>query len=347
MARHDACPDEIGGRRAGRAKQNLEPQMTGTPDPSLPLRLTQREMIAADIHRFEFRRADGSELPPFTAGAHIAVQVPNGAVRKYSLCNDPAERDRYVIAVKREAPGTGGSASLIDAAKPGDELLVTPPVNDFELPRNAQNFILIAGGIGITPLMAMIREIASEDGKTFKLYYCTRSQETTAFRDELSGPEFKGKVVIHHDGGDPERMFDLWPVLEERKNRAHVYCCGPRALMESVRDMSGHWPQTAVHFESFVEGKVAKPDDKPFTVKLARSGEVIDVPVGVTILDALRASGHDAPSSCESGTCGTCRTTLLEGEADHRDLVLGEHERGNAIMICVSRAKSPQLVIDR
>jgi phthalate 4,5-dioxygenase reductase subunit len=321
--------------------------MTGTPAPSLALRLTEREMIAADIHRFEFRLPDGGELPPFTAGAHIAVQVPNGAVRKYSLCNDPAERERYVIAVKRETAGTGGSASLIDAAKSGDDLPITPPVNDFELPRNARNFIFIAGGIGITPIMAMIREITAEDGKTFKLYYCTRSREATAFREELSAPEFKGKVVMHHDGGDPERVLDLWPALEERRNLAHIYCCGPRALMESVRDMSGHWPQTAVHFESFVEGKVAQPDDKPFTVKLARSGEVIEVPVGVTILDAVRAAGHDAPSSCESGTCGTCRTALLEGEADHRDLVLGEHERANNIMICVSRARSAQLVIDR
>jgi len=321
--------------------------MTGTPAPSLTLRLTDRKAIAADIHRFELRLPEGGELPPFTAGAHISVQVPNGALRKYSLCNDPGERERYVIAVKRETPGTGGSASLIDTAKPGDELSVAPPVNDFALPANARNFIFIAGGIGITPIMAMIREITAEDGKSFKLYYCTRSRETTAFRDELSAPEFKGKVVIHHDGGDPERMFDLWPVLEERKNLAHVYCCGPRALMESVRDMSGHWPPSAVHFESFVEGKVAKPNDKPFTVKLARSGEVIEVPVGVTILDALRAAGHEAPSSCESGTCGTCRTTLIAGEADHRDLVLSEHEHANTIMICVSRAKSPQLIIDR
>jgi phthalate 4,5-dioxygenase reductase subunit len=328
-------------------KPSTEPSMTETPAPSLVLRLTQRETIAADIHRFELRLPDGGELPPFTAGAHIAVQTPNGTMRKYSLCNDPLERERYVIAIKREMPGTGGSASLIDAAKPGDAFSVTPPVNDFALPGNARTFIFIAGGIGITPIMAMIREIGSEGGKTFKLYYCTRSPEATAFREELSGPEFKGKVVIHHDGGDPQRMLDLWPVLEERKNLAHVYCCGPRALMESVRDMSGHWPQSAVHFESFVEGKVAKPDDKPFTVKLARSGEVIEVPVGVTILDALRAAGHAAPSSCESGTCGTCRTALLEGEADHRDLVLGEHERSNTIMICVSRAKSPQLVIDR
>jgi phthalate 4,5-dioxygenase reductase subunit len=149
MARHDACPDEIGGRRAGRAKQNLEPQMTGTPASSLPLRLTQREMIAADIHRFEFRRADGSELPPFTAGAHIAVQVPNGAVRKYSLCNDPAERDRYVIAVKREAPGTGGSASLIDAAKPGDEDEIPRIARQFEIVDRRRDRQVVAGLRGV------------------------------------------------------------------------------------------------------------------------------------------------------------------------------------------------------
>jgi phthalate 4,5-dioxygenase reductase subunit len=117
--------------------------------------------------------------------------------------------------------------------------------------------------------------------------------------------------------------------------------------MESVRDMSGHWPRSAVHFEAFTEPKKAKPEDKPFTVKLARSGNVVEVPVGTTILEAIRASGHEAPSSCESGTCGTCRTKLIEGEADHRDLVLADNERDDNIMICVSRAKSPQLVIDR
>ncbi len=322
--------------------------MTVAPDTApLSLTITRKDEIARGIHLFELRDAKGGELPAFTAGGHIGLRTPNGLLRKYSLSNDPAERDRYVIAIQREANGRGGSAALVDATKVGDTLTATPPVNDFPLPERATDFIFIAGGIGITPILAMIRRLQALPDKRFKLYYCTRSQEMTAFHAELSAPELKGKVVIHHDDGDPSRALDLWPILEERKNRAHVLCCGPRGLMQAVRDMSGHWPGAAVHFEAFSEPERTKPDDTPFLVKLAKTGEEIEVPVGTTILEALRARGHEVPSSCETGTCGTCRTRLLEGEADHRDLVLAEHERASAIMICVSRARSPKLVIDR
>jgi len=316
-----------------------------TPE-NLTLRIDRKEEIASGIWLFELRRADGGELPAFTAGAHITLRVPNGMLRKYSLCNDPAERERYVVAVKRENPGRGGSNSLIDKSKTGDAVAVTGPVNDFGLPPRAQDFLFIAGGIGITPIMAMIRQVQTE-GKKFRLYYCARAPEATAFLNELSAPEFQGKVVIHHDQGDPSRAFDFWPVLEERKNREHLYCCGPRPLMEAVRDMTGHWSSAAVHFEAFSDAETHKPDDTPFQVKLVRSGDVVEVPTDKTILEVLRGKGLDVPSSCESGTCGTCRTKLLDGEADHRDLVLAEHERASNIMICVSRAKSPLIVIDR
>ncbi|MGD9767635.1 MAG: 2Fe-2S iron-sulfur cluster-binding protein [Pseudolabrys sp.] len=320
--------------------------MTAT-QPTLALNLLQRDEVAANIHQFVFESATNDDLPPFTAGAHIALQVPNGALRKYALCGDPADGAHYSILVRREDGGSGGTASLIDQARAGTTFAAVPPVNDFELPRNAQNLILIAGGIGIAPIMAMVRQLAAEPGKSFKLYYLVRSRDVAAFSDELAAPEFKGKVVVHYDGDNPDKYFDFWPVLETRKDRAHIYCCGPREMMEAVRDMSGHWPHTAVHFMSFVDAAAAKADDKPFTVKLAKSGDVVEVPVGTTILEALRAAGHEAPSSCESGTCGTCRTKLIEGEADHRDLVLTDDERASNIMICVSRAKSPQLVIDR
>jgi phthalate 4,5-dioxygenase reductase component len=315
--------------------------------PANRLRLARRAQIAKDIFELEFRRADATDLPAFTAGAHIQIQVPNELVRKYSLCNDPAERQRYVIAVKHETGGRGGSRSLIQEAKIGDDLLVSEPVNNFGLSKRTQAFVLIAGGIGITPIMSMIRQLESEPEKQFKLYYCTRTPEVTAFHDELSAPELRTKVKIHHDEGDPNKSLDLWPILEERRNLAHLYCCGPRALMEAIRDMSGHWPPSAVHFEAFGDAETHKTDDRPFTIKLARSGEIIAVPAGQTILEAMRTRGFDAPSSCESGTCGTCRTRLLSGEADHRDLVLSDNERGNQIMICVSRARSAQLVIDR
>ena len=312
----------------------------------LPLRVMRNDKIADGIHILEFRDAGGQPLPEFSAGAHIAIQAPNGLLRKYSLCNDPAERDRYLVAIKREANGRGGSCNLIDNTKAGDELMVAPPVNDFGLPPRAQDFLFIAGGIGITPIMAMIREVLRQ-GKRFRLFYCSRSPETTAFLDELSAPEFKDQVTIHYDQGDPARSLDLKPVLAERKNREHLYCCGPRPLMEAVRAMTDHWSSTAVHFEAFSEAETHKPTDKPFKLRLARSGEVLDVPTTKTILEVLRDHGLEVPSSCETGTCGTCRTKLVAGEADHRDLVLAEHERADTIMICVSRAKSDEITIDR
>jgi phthalate 4,5-dioxygenase reductase subunit len=310
------------------------------------LRVTRNDRIADGINLLEFRDAGGKELPAFTAGAHIAIRTPNGLLRKYSLCNDPAERDRYLVAIKREASGRGGSINLIDAVKAGDELMTTAPINDFGLPQRAQDFLFIAGGIGITPMMAMIREVLAQ-GKRFRLYYCSRSPETTAFRDELSGPEFAGKVTIHYDQGDPSCSLDLKPILAERKNREHLYCCGPRPLMEAVRLMTDHWSPTAVHFEAFSEAETHKADDKPFKVKLARSGKVLEVPTTKTILEVLRDQGLEVPSSCETGTCGTCRTKMLTGVADHRDLVLAEHERTDTIMICVSRALSDEITIDR
>jgi phthalate 4,5-dioxygenase reductase component len=312
----------------------------------LPLRVTRNDRIADGIHLLEFRASGGKPLPEFSAGAHIAIRAPNGLLRKYSLCNDPAERDRYLVAIKREINGRGGSCNLIDNAKAGDELMVAPPVNDFGLPPRAQDFLFIAGGIGITPIMAMIREVQRQ-GKRFRLFYCSRSPETTAFLDELSTPAFKDQVTIHYDQGDPSRSLDLKPVLAERKNREHLYCCGPRPLMEAVRNMTDHWSSAAVHFEAFSDAETHKATDKAFKVRLARSGEVIDVPTTKTILEALRDHGLEVPSSCETGTCGTCRTKLLAGEADHRDLVLAEHERAGTIMICVSRARTDEITIDR
>src|SRR5690348_3765906 len=171
---------------------------------SLSLRVTRKEEIAQDIWLFELRDPQGAALPEFTAGAHVALTLPNGLVRKYSLCNDPAEHDRYLVAVKRESPSRGGSVALIDKVSIGDALPVAPPVNDFPLPARATDFLFIAGGIGITPMMAMIHQLKAEEGKRFRLFYLTRSPELTAFRDALAGSFSGGKVVIHHDHGDPD-----------------------------------------------------------------------------------------------------------------------------------------------
>ncbi|MDI1344573.1 MAG: PDR/VanB family oxidoreductase, partial [Pseudolabrys sp.] len=312
----------------------------------MPMRVTRNEPIADGIYLLELRGAAEASLPPFTAGAHITLKTPKGLLRKYSLCNDPAERDRYQVAIKREANGRGGSLDLIDNVKAGDTLMVAPPVNDFGLPPRGQDFLFIAGGIGVTPMMAMIHELRAA-GKRFRLFYFNRTPEMTAFRERLSAAELKDSVIIHYDQGDPARSYDLKPVLKERQNREHLYCCGPRPLMEAVRAMTDHWSPTAVHFEAFSEAETHKPTDRPFNVRLGRTGKTVAVPADKTILEVLRDNGLDVPSSCETGTCGTCRTKMLEGVADHRDLVLAEHEKADTIMICVSRAKGDEITLDR
>ncbi len=249
-----------------------------------------------------------------------------------------------MLAVKREAAGRGGSVGLVDRVQAGDRLEVSAPRNLFELV-DAPRYIFVAGGIGITPILSMVHAVRAA-GRPFRLYYLTRSRAVTAFAAELSEAALTRHVTLHHDAGEPERGFDLWPVFE-KPDRAHIYCCGPRPLMDAVRDMTGHWPVSAVHFEDFGSDLVRpRADDTAFTVVLARSGAALPVPVGTSIMEVVRAHGVRVPSSCESGTCGTCRTALLEGEADHRDRVLMPSERGAAIMICVSRAKSPRLIID-
>jgi len=313
----------------------------------MALRVARAERIAEETQLFELRHPEDRGLPVFTAGSHITVRVPNGALRKYSLCNDPGERDRYVIAVKREAPGRGGSLSLVDGVKAGDLLAGSMPVNNFPLNERAASYLFIAGGIGITPIISMVRHLNSSGHGRFHLYYCARTSQATAFLEELAAPAFRRRVKIHHDNGDPAQALDLWPLLE-RPSGAHLYCCGPRAMMEAVRDMTGHWSQSTVHFESFTDATARRTaEDRSFSVRLARSGEVVEVPANQTILEALRAKGHQVPSSCESGTCGTCRTRLLGGDADHRDLVLSDAERSDNIMVCVSRARSKELIIDR
>jgi phthalate 4,5-dioxygenase reductase component len=307
-----------------------------------PLRVAQTEPVADGIQLFELRAESGGLLPAFTPGAHVNVRVPNGSYRNYSICNDPSERDRYVIAVKRDVGGRGGSISLIDNTRPGDMIDVGAPDNLFELDLSAPRYVFVAGGIGITPILSMIRLLKTTSDKPFELYYLTRCAAMTAFLDEIramAGPHHA--ITIHHDEGDPAKALDLWPIFQE-PSKAHIYCCGPRPLMDAVRDMTGHWPLPAVHFEDFGSDLVRPRDaDVPFTVRLAKSDQSFEVPVGSTILQVLRHNGFDVPSSCESGTCGTCCTTLLKGDVDHRDLFLSDKERASNIMVCVSRGQGP------
>ncbi|NPT62431.1 PDR/VanB family oxidoreductase [Paraburkholderia elongata] len=309
------------------------------------LKIAGKQQVARDIWRFELCDPSGAELPEFRAGSNLTVQVPNGSRRRYSLCNSPEERNRYVIAVKRDANGRGGSISMIDDTREGALINVSVPKNDFPLDGRAQEFILIAGGIGITPMLSMMHELRTEGLRKFRLIYVARDPEATAFLEELQGDEWRSHVKVHHDYGDVSKSFDFWSVFE-RPTKAHVYCCGPRALMDAVKDMTGHWPTGSVHFESFgVDGSVLR-ENKSFTVRLAKSGDTFEIPADRSILESLRDAGIRVPSSCESGTCGSCRTQLCSGTADHRDMVLEEEEKSGQIMVCVSRALSEELVLD-
>jgi phthalate 4,5-dioxygenase reductase subunit len=307
----------------------------------------EKRELARDTFLFELVSADGgAELPAFAAGAHTVVFTPSGLTRRYSLCNAPQERHRYQVAIKREALGMGGSISMVDEVQVGDRLMVSRPENHFALEPLAERFVFIAGGIGITPILSMVRSLC-DGARDFRLVYCTRSVDTTAFAQELADPAMSGRCVIHHDQGDPTRAYDLASLLAEPVAGTHVYCCGPGPLMQAVRNLSRQWPSGSVHFEDFGTLPAARPPtkDQSFTVQLARTGRTVAVPAGVTILEALRDQGLVVPSSCESGTCGACRTPLLAGTPEHRDFVLDEDAQ-DEIMICVSRARSEQLVLD-
>jgi len=321
--------------------------------PNTPDELAFRDLVvlaavpaARDIVRYELADPAGLPLPAFEPGAHLPVRTPAGVVRRYSLAGDPATTDRYEIAVKRDAGGRGGSASMVDTLREGARLPVAAPRNEFALHPRARRFLLIAGGIGITPMMAMMRHLAATDGRPFTLHYCTRSPGHAAFADVLEEAPFAAHVHLHHDDGDPARAFDFWPLLEKPQAGTHVYCCGPRGLMDGVRDMSGHWAFGSVHFESFGVDAALRRRDHPFRVRLGRSGACLDVPADRSILEVLRDHDVKVRSSCEAGSCGTCRTGLVAGEAEHRDFVLGPDEQATQIMVCVSRARGNELTLD-
>lgn len=303
---------------------------------------------AEDIRAYEFVDPRGGELPGFTAGSHLDVHLPNGLVRQYSLCNDPRETHRYVVAVLREPGGRGGSACMHDVVREGDDLTITVPRNNFPLHEDAKRHLLIAGGIGITPMLAMARRLTAL-AADYTLHYCTRDPEKTAFRGELTAEPFAGHVQFHHDGGDPSRGLDVRALLARVEAGTHVYCCGPAGLMHAVSEASGHWPLGTVHFEFFAaDPDIVEGPNTGFEVEIASTGAVYTVPPDKSIMDVLRAKGHDVESSCEEGLCGTCIVEVLEGEPEHRDFVLDDDEKASntLITICCSRAKGTHLKLD-
>jgi phthalate 4,5-dioxygenase reductase subunit len=308
----------------------------------LTMRVEARRPLTEQICEFTLAPLDGAELPTFEPGAHVTIETPSKAMRRYSLINDGSAPEVYKIAVKREPESRGGSASMHDEATVGTELRVEPPENDFPM-GEANEYLLIAGGIGVTPIYSMAQQLDRE-GKPFNIIYCTRSPEDTAYLDEMRAA-FGDRLLVHHDEGDPEKVYDFWDHFEEPK-KMHVYCCGPAPLMEEIEAISGHWPEGRVNFEDFKPVDVVREDDKAFDVVLEKSGKRVTVPEDRSILEALRDAGVATVSSCESGTCGTCKTRLLSGEVDHRDMVLMDEEKSENIMICVSRAKEGELVLD-
>lgn len=301
-----------------------------------------------DILRFELTALDGGELPAFTAGAHIDVHVADGLTRQYSLCGDPADRRSYQIAVLNERQGRGGSKAVHETFRAGAVVTISTPRNHFPLVGGAKRHLLLAGGIGVTPMIAMIHALEA-GGDDWEMHYCTRGPEKTAFIDRLKPLIAAGKVRLHHDGGDPKKGLDIATALAKTGSGTHLYYCGPGGFMSAVAAASQHWPAGTVHFEYFA-APADKPtetrENKPFQVRVKSTGATLDIPADKSIVAVLRENGHYVDTSCEDGYCGTCLTRYLSGEPEHRDSVLDEDDRGKYVLICCARAKSAVLELD-
>jgi ferredoxin-NADP reductase len=314
----------------------------------LALRVARIAAVTPRIKSVELVAADGGPLPTFTAGAHIDVALGNGETRSYSLLNPPTETARYAIAVLRETDSRGGSTYVHDQLREGDVLESSDPTNNFPLNEAGERHLLIAGGIGITPLMSMSRRLTAR-GAEFTLYYCAKSRAEAAFIDEL-GAALGTRLVPHFDGGDIARGLDVKTLLKERPAAGHVYVCGPPGLIRAVREAAAHWPKGTVHYELFrgSEADIApRSGDQAFDIVLKRAGRTLHVPADKSILQALAEAGIKIKTLCRAGVCGTCRVGLIEGHADHRDEVLTDEEREKNIQVCVSRALPGEtLVLD-
>ncbi len=310
---------------------------------TLRLRIKSIAWEAPDILSYELRPVDGTALPPFTAGAHIDLSLPNGLVRSYSLVNPQSERHRYVIAVQKDRGSRGGSNWVHERFRAGDLLVVNGPRNNFALEESAEKSVFIAGGIGITPILSMIVRLGAI-GRDWELIYCSRTRAGTPFLETLGALP---RVRFNFDQEPGGKMLDIAGAVRAAPANAHLYCCGPVPMLDAFEKATKDLPRERVHVEYFT-AKEQPALEGGFTVVLAKSKREVAVPPGKTILEALRDAGLDIPHSCTEGICGTCETRVLNGVPDHRDLILTEGERASnkTMMVCCSGSKSEKLVLD-
>lgn len=317
--------------------------------PGLKVRVQAIRDEAIDVKSFELVSVDGKRLPAFEAGAHVGVRIDPGTVRQYSLCNDPAERGRYLIAVKRNEESRGGSIAMHDRVQVGDILMVEGPRNNFPIEPGATHHVLLAAGIGITPMLSMALRLHGRGG-SFELHYFARSPEHVVFRELLQQARLAGKVQVHYSMGSQRLEQLLARLLAQHPQGHHLYLCGSQRFMDAVQEVAAaaSWPAEAIHVEHFgADPRLLAGPSEPFELHLRHSGRTLTVPADRNIVDVLAEAGVTVPTSCREGVCGTCVTRVVEGSCQHRDgfLTAAEHAAGDRIVACVSRA-SGRLVLD-
>lgn len=313
---------------------------------TFPLRVHSISFGAEDVLVFDLRSASRAELPPFQPGAHINVHLNEGVVRSYSLLNDSRERHRYVLAIKREEASRGGSEWMHGEARVGASIPVSGPTNAFELDGRAPHSVLVAGGIGITPLWCMAQSLQASE-KSWELHYRAKRRSSAALLEELSQPGWKERVQLSFSDDTDAPRLDLDALVRLAPDGAHFYCCGPAAMIEAFENACRELPPERVHAERFSAAE-APATEGGYAVRLARSGRVLAVVPGQTILSTLKANGLQATSACQQGVCGECEVRVLAGTPDHRDLVLTPAERSSCrtMMICCSGSLTPELTLD-
>lgn len=320
-----------------------------TASASLQLRVASRKQEALDICSFDLVDPDAGLLPEFAAGAHIELNLPCGLRRQYSICSDPFDRHRYRIAVLRETASRGGSREMHEKLEAGHVLTASLPRNHFALAPEAGYSMLLAGGIGITPLYSMAQSLWRQNA-AFELHYCAKSAEHAAFVHELESAPFASRVRHHYSRGEGGRRLDLVSLLSAAPAETHLYVCGPRGFIEAAIEAARArgWPTRRLHSELFGAEVAHFDSDSAFEVELVRSGRVVAIPKDRTVIESLSANGIPVPVSCEQGVCGTCLTGVLQGIPDHRDSYLtdDERQRNDQFTPCCSRSKTRRLVLD-